>query len=69
MNFILLAFSQNCDFFRTCRDDLQRKLCHLFKTEMYQPYTNIVNAGSIAQFRLSFNFRVNSCDFLVDSLA
>ena len=26
----------------------QRKLCHLFKVEMYQPYTNIIMAGRIA---------------------
>ena len=45
----LINYIKDCDFFRTCRDDLQRKLCHLFKTEMYQPGTDIVNKGSIAR--------------------
>jgi len=45
----LINYIKDCDFFRTCRDDLQRKLCHLFTTEMYQPYTNIVTTGAIAR--------------------
>lgn len=45
----LINYIKDCDFFRTCRDDLQRKLCHLFNTEMYQPGTEIVNKGNIAR--------------------
>lgn len=44
----IINYIKECDFFRTCREDLQRKLCHLFKVEMYQPYTNIIMAGRIA---------------------
>jgi len=58
----IINYIKDCEFFRTCREELQRKLCHLFKVEMYQPYTNIVMAGRVAQSFAIIRAGVVACE-------
>merc|ERR1719192_655391 len=58
----IINYIKDCEFFRTCREELQRKLCHLFKVEMYQPYTNIQMAGRVAQSFAIIRAGVVACE-------
>ena len=44
----IVEYIEECELFRGCRSDLQRELCKLFKVEMYQPFTNIILSGRMA---------------------
>ena len=58
----IIEYVQDCFLFRTCRMDFQRKLCKLFKVEVYQPYTNIILAGRAARTFSIIRQGVVSCE-------
>lgn len=58
----IIEYIENCDLFRSCRSDFQRKLCKLFKVEMYQPYTNIILSGRSARTFSIIRQGVVSCE-------